>query len=218
MTASNRNYVSRMKSMASDDDLTATWMLPYAARLGSSVRSKGLYMQVRSQLPGSAKKALTVRAGELTLRMPKGAEKDFASASAIVANALVGIESRPVIPREIEDILGISATERRRWLEDGRLPSAGTRTVKLRGRGTITFHVFDPEFVEDALNRDLVVEWREQDAEAAAERRQKTAWKIKQKRLQKTEGEGTSREADLDENGRPNLIGWDEFEKTGLLR
>jgi len=42
--------------------------------------------------------------------------------------------------------------------------------VKLRGRGTITFHVFDPQFVADVLARELVVEWREHDAEAAAEK------------------------------------------------
>jgi hypothetical protein len=146
--------------------------------------------------------------------MPAGAENEFAAASAIVTKALVGIEGRMVIPREIEDILGISSTERRRWLEDGRLPSAGTRTVKLRGRGTIAFHVFDPQFVEDALNRDLVVEWREQDAEAAAERRQRSAWKAKQRRLQARKADQDNAEATDDASA--DLTGWAEFQRTGL--
>lgn len=193
-------------------DLSRSWMLPYAARLGSSVRSKGLYMQVRSALPVAARKSLTVKSGELTLRMPRSAEREFAAASAIVTKALVGIESRPVIPREIEDVLGISATERRRWLDDGRLPSAGTRTVKLRGRGTITFHVFDPDFVEDALSRDLVVEWREQDAEAAAERRRQASWKAKQRRQRVVQDSDT----EVDDPETPGLIGWAEFKRTGL--
>ncbi len=176
-------------------------------------------MQVRSHLPKSIQKSLTVSAGELTLRMPVHAAAEFAAASTHVSQALVGIESRPVIPREIEDILGITSAERRRWLEDGRLPSAGTRTIKLRGRGTITFHVFDPEFVEDVLSHDIVVEWRAQDAEAAAERRKKALWKAKQRRLQQASGaEEALSAAELDEEGRPNLIGWEEFEKTGLLR
>lgn len=213
-TVGGNAYLIAMTSRTNDSShLTSSWTLPHAARLGSSVRSKGLYMQVRSQLPVAARKLLTVKAGELTLGMPRGAEDEFAAASAIVSRALVGIESRPVIPREIEDILGISSTERRRWLEDGRLPSAGTRTVKLRGRGTITFHVFDPEFVEDALNRDLVVEWREQDAEAAAERRQRSAWKARQRRLQARKadpGEATEDETSAD------LTGWAEFQRTGL--
>jgi hypothetical protein len=191
--------------------LSRTWMLPYAARLGSSVRSQGLFMQVRTQLPKARQKALSVKAGELVLQMAKGEEAAFAASAAIIDKALAGIESRPVIPREIEDILGITSTERRRWLEDGRLPSAGTRTVKLRGRGTITFHVFDPAFVEDALNRDLVVEWREQDAEAAAERRRRAAWAARRKR------HAAAKPKTGDDDG-PGLIGWEEFEKTGLLR
>lgn len=206
-----------MNSKAIPEEREAIWALPYEARLGSSVRSKGLYMQVRSHLPKLMQKSLTVKAGELTLRMPKGAAAEFAAASSIVSKALIGIETRPVIPREIEDILGITSTERRRWLEDKRLPSAGTRTIKLRGRGTITFHVFDPVFVAGALSNDLVVEWREQDAEAAAERRLKASWKAKQKRLQRAndaEGERADRQPDDEE--RPNLIGWDEFAKTGL--
>jgi hypothetical protein len=200
------------KSLLFDDDLIASWTLPYAARLGSSVRSKGLYMQVRTQLPAAARKSLTVKAGELILRMPAASRKEFAAVSAIVAKALVGIERRPVIPREIEDILGISATERRRWLDDGRLPSAGTRTVKLRGRGTITFHVFDPGFVEDAANRDLVVDWREQDAEAAAKRRREAAWKVKQRKSEATKASGV----EADDKAASELIGWAEFKRTGL--
>jgi hypothetical protein len=39
------------------------------------------------------------------------------------------LESLPIIPRELEDILTIKASERHRWLKAGRLPSAGTRTV-----------------------------------------------------------------------------------------
>ena len=205
--------MATMKPSSPDSsDLSRNWVLPYAARLGSSVRSKGLYMQVRSALPVAARKSLTVKSGELTLRMPRSVEREFAAASAIVAKALVGIESRPVIPREIEDVLGISATERRRWLDDGRLPSAGTRTVKLRGRGTITFHVFDPDFVADALSRDLVVEWREQDAEAAAERRRQARWKAAQRRQRVVQDP----DAQVDDPDTPGLIGWAEFKRTGL--
>jgi hypothetical protein len=75
---------------------------------------------------------------------------------------LEDIETLPVIPPEIQDILTSSTTERHRWLSDGRLRSAGTRRVKLRGRGRkITFHVFVPRVVEDILDRDLVTVWRE---------------------------------------------------------
>ncbi len=97
----------------------------------------------------------------------------------------------------------------------GRLPSAGTKTVKLRGRARkITFHVFDPHFVEDALNRDPVTEWREQDMETAAENRPRGAWNAKRKRLQNGRG-ATGPSAD-EPDQRPQLLEWEDFERTGL--
>jgi len=98
------------------------------------------------------------------------------------------------------------------------LKSADTKTVKLRGRGTITFQVFDPELVEDLLDREAIVDWRETDKATSAENRRRAAWKAKQAKLAKTTGAAPPGEATVDENGRPNLIGWEEFERTGLLR
>ena len=80
-------------------------------------------MEVRSRLPKALQRSLTIKVGELTLQMPDDAANKFEAICAIVSEALVGLESRPIIPREIEDILGISSTERRRWLGNGRLPA-----------------------------------------------------------------------------------------------
>ena len=197
----------------------ATWTLPFAATLGSSVRAKGIFQAARLKLPSAARRALQIKGTELSLDL--SALDDADALVANVSKALHGIEARPVIPREIEDILGIKSTERHRWLKDGRLKSAGTRTVKLRGRAKkITFHVFDSELVEDLLNREAVLDWREDDKATAAENRRRAAWKAKQARLLKAQG-GESPptvEATLDENGRPNLRGWEEFERDGLLR
>jgi len=144
----------------------------------------------------------------------------FRVASAIMAKGLENVESLPVIPREIEDILAISTTERHRWLGDGRLRSAGTRTVKLRGRARkITFHVFDPRFVEDVLDRDLVTVWREKDAMTVAENRRRAAGKAALARARKRSGTAASEPEDGGgkvQNRKPE--GWDEFEREGLLR
>ncbi len=193
----------------------ARWTLPYAVTFGSLVRAKGIFQAVRLKLPPAARKALDYKASELTLDLSALADEEAVMAA--VSRALDKIETRQVLPREIEDILGIRPTERHRWLKDGRLRSAGTKTVKLRGRGRITFHVFDPELVEDLLNRDAVIDWREEDKATAAENRRRAAWKAKQAKLLKANG-GEVKEAELDAEGRPNLIGWEEFERTGLLR
>lgn len=196
----------------------AAWTLPFSATLGSLVRAKGIFQATRLRLPSPARKALDYKASELTLDLSSLPDGDAVVAA--VTRALEGIEARQVLPREIEDILAIKPTERHRWLKDGRLKSDGTKTVKLRGRGTITFHVFDPEFVEDLLNRDAVIDWREDDKATAAENRRRAAWKAKQAKWQKAQGGEASptEEATLDESGRPNLRGWEEFERDGLLR
>jgi hypothetical protein len=202
-----------------DGGQTARWTLPFSATLGSSVRAKGIFQAARLRLPSTARKLLQLKGTELSLDLSATGAGEVLVAA--VSKALEGMEARPVIPREIEDILGMKPTERHRWLKDGRLKSAGTRTVKLAGRAKkITFHVFEPELVEDLLNRDAIIDWREEDKLAAAENRRRAAWKSKQARMLKAQGgaAGTTEEATLDDNGRPNLIGWEEFERTGLLR
>ena len=199
-------------------NLTKEWRLPATATLGSSVRTKGIFLEVRAHLPSETKKLLHVETGMLTLRLLEGSEQGFQSACGIVSNMLEGIEDLPVIPREVEDILSITATERHRWLKDGRLQSAGTRTVKLRGRARkITFHVFDPRHIEDVLDRDLVTVWREEDAVAAAENRRRAAGRAALKRAIKSAA-GAARKDPLDQDSRQDLQNWEEFLSDRLLR
>lgn len=203
-----------------DLTLVEEWTLPTAATLGSFVRAKGILLECRAHLPSTLKKSLDIEAGVLALRMAQGSDTAFRAATAIVSKTLRDIESLPVIPREIEDILTISTTERHRWLKDGRLPSAGTRTVKLRGRAKqITFHVFDPRKVEDMLDGELVALWREEDAATAAENRRRAAWKAKLTRSQKAgRAEPAHPDHQPEDGPRPKLIGWEEFERDGPLR
>jgi len=122
------------------------------------------------------------------------------------------------IPREIQDILTIKPGERHRWLADGGLPSAGTRTVRLAGRAKqITVHVFDPRVVEDLLDTGVVDQWREEDAKAATENRRRAAYKAKLTRsLQKGSSSGSPSETGSDE-ASGKLAGWEEFGRDGFL-
>jgi hypothetical protein len=148
--------------------------------------------------------------------MAESSASDFGKLSTRISKALEGIENLPIIPREIQDILTITSTERHRWLSDGRLPSAGTRTVRLRGRAKkVVFHVFDPRLVEDVLDRGLVDTWREDDALATAERRRNAVWKAKLTRSKKS---AATPEGGQEDEARPGLRDWDEFEREGLLR
>ncbi|MBX4893421.1 MULTISPECIES: hypothetical protein [Rhizobiaceae] len=199
--------------------LVETWTLAPAATFGSFVRAKGILLEVRASLPVAVRKSLDVNGMALVLGMAKEGEREFASTKAAVTRALEGIESLPVIPREIQDILGISAGERHRWLKDGRLPSAGTRTVRLSGRARqITFHVFDPRVVEDLLDRGAVDEWREEDIAARAENRRQAAYRAKLTRsLKNAAKKPKTVEREIDA-AASKLLGWDEFDVDGLLR
>ncbi|MBY5905648.1 hypothetical protein HFO88_35975 [Rhizobium leguminosarum] len=207
------------KHEKNDVELVRTWVLPPSATLGSSVRVKGILLELRARLPIASKKSLDIEQGELTLAMPASAKAEFHGAASVVAAALEDIESMPVIPREIQDILSIKTSERHRWLKDGSLPSAGTRTVKLRGRARkITFHVFDPRVVEDLLNRGVVDEWREEDLAATAENRRRAAYKAKLTRSLKNAGKSSKTIERHPDDAATKLRGWEEFNVDGLLR
>jgi hypothetical protein len=201
--------------------LIAEWPLSPAATLGSSVRARGLFLEVRARLPVASRKLLHIESRVLTLRLPEDVDADAQGAAAIVSRAMRDIEDLPVIPREVEDILTIKPFERHRWLKDGRLRSAGTRTVKLRGRAKkITFHVFDPRDIEDVLDRDLVTLWREEDAATAAGNRRRAARMAALKRARKKAGEDAAGSVAVGRNeaSHAKLQGWDDFETDGLLR
>jgi len=195
--------------------LVRQWRVPTSATFGSSVRSRGILLEILSRLPKESKKSLGISGGVLTLTMADN-EGNFNVVVAIVSKVLDDIESLPVIPREIQDILSITVTERHRWLKDGRLQSAGTRTVRLRGRAKeVTFHIYNHRYIETLLDGELVATWREEDAARATEAR---LWGSKKRSrglgnlnstVKPTKGESPK------EASRFKLKGWAEFERDG---
>ena len=210
---------AKTKTKLTDEDLIREWRLDASVTLGSAVRLKGILLEIRARLPRPIRKDLDIEASALVLRIPKEEAQAFAGAVEIIEDAMKGVADLPVIPREIEDILSISASLRHKWLKDGRLKSAGTRTVRLRGRARkITFHVFDPHYVEDLLDRDQVSTWREQDKIAAAESRRHAAARAAHKRLAK---KAAAEAPDKKVSASPiqtGLKNWDDFDLDGLLR
>jgi hypothetical protein len=194
--------------------VVAEWPLPPSATLGSSLRLKGIEREIRARLPWAVRTFAKADTGRIILRMLKTDADAFRAASETISRTLEGIESLPVLPREAEDILTISARERHKWLKDGRLKSIGTRTVKMRGRSkAVTFHVFDPRHIEDILDRDLASAWREEDTREVTENRRRGAGKAAQTRAGKRQRKSAKNDAQT-----PNLEGWDTFEAEGLLR
>lgn len=197
----------------------AEWPLPSTVTLGSSVRAKRIEREIRRRLPWSTRKQLTVETGKVTLHMPDAAADEFDAMSAIVTAMLAGIAELPILPSEAEDILSITSRERHKWLNEGRLQSAGTKTVKLRGRAkAVTFHIFDPRFIEHVLDSDLAEIWREEDIATAAENRRRAAGKAALTRAGKRQATSRKSVNAPDQEPAAELEGWEEFEAEGLLR
>jgi hypothetical protein len=197
--------------------LVAQWPLSPFATLGSSVRAKGIERELIGRQSRAIARCIRAELGQVTLEMPQSEVATFVRLSKRIEKRLADIEDLPVLPREAEDVLTISTRERHKWLADGRLKSAGTRTVKLRGRArAVTFHVFDPSHIEDVLDRDLPSLWREDDLIAAAENRRRAAHKAASTRAGKKPpaAKGKASRAKPDQT----LDGWDAFDADGLLR
>ena len=210
--------MTHQQKNASGGSRVAEWTLPSSATLGSSVRATGIERELRRRMPAAAKKAVSVANGCVELRMSESAAGEFQAASARINEILEGVGQLPVLPREVEDILSISSRERHKWMKAGRLRSAGTRTVKMRGRSkAVTFHIFDPRHIEDVLDGDLPVLWRDEDAQAAAESRRRAAGKAALKRAEKARSKRVDSENEEDVARTP-LEGWDAFAAEGLLR
>lgn len=212
------HLVCMPKTEKSDIELIRTWTLSTAMTLGSSVRAKGILQEIQARLPAVSKKSISLDGNELTLAMSAHEKRAFDAAAGIVSRVMAEAETLPVIPREIQDILGIKTSERHRWLADGRLSSAGTRTVRLNGRARqITFHVFDPKVVEDLLDRAVVDEWRVEEAEAKAEKREKAAYQRRLNALEKRPKSRKKANSDVEDEAI-ELRGWEDFDRNGFLR
>jgi hypothetical protein len=214
------SHLTRMPKSANNDiELLRTWTLSPVATLGSSVRAKGILQEILARLPATSKKSVILDGSDLTLAMPANEKAAFSASVAVIKKLMEEVEALPVIPREIQDILTIKTSERHRWLADGRLPSAGTRTVRLNGRARrITFHVFDPKLVEDLLDRGVVDEWREEDAEAKAEKRRQAAYRTKLTRSLNKAQKGPKKTQRHPDDPALKLSGWEDFDIDGLLR
>ncbi|WP_244640298.1 hypothetical protein [Aureimonas glaciei] len=197
----------------------AQWPFPVAAAMGSSVRFKGIDREVRLRLPFPVRAYLASDAAVFTLRMPDDQEGAFQAACETIETVLSGIDTLPVLPSEAEEILTILPRERLKWTKDGRLLSAGTKTVKMRGRAkAVTFHVHDPRHIEDVLDRDMPTAWREADAAETAENRRKGAGKAALTRSGKSGPKlPTARRSKRDPEA-VDLAGWREFDAEGFLR
>ncbi len=77
---------------------------------------------------------------------------------------------------DMPEQLGCTKTEYDRWVEQGRLKPATHITFHKWGR-VLQTPLFDPDFIRDLLDRDLLARWRSEDASVASANRRVSARK-----------------------------------------
>lgn len=77
--------------------------------------------------------------------------------------------NEPLHAKHVDELLGISAKERRRWSKDGRLPASGYLSSN-RTERRFTLRIFSVDEI-DRLRRNpaQITRWRKDDVEALRE-------------------------------------------------
>lgn len=129
-----------------------------------------LGVRVHTGARDAAVRLLLTRSGGEVLERSRSCRFDPAETSSAQALAdtirrrLTKIARRPISGRRTEQILRISAEERRRWTRDGRLPPHGQSRMRTGGR-EIILQTYDPEAVEALADMPAeLAAWRARDA------------------------------------------------------
>lgn len=94
---------------------------------------------------------------------PKGLQSLLAAVDAEVD----AFRNERLHPKEVEEILAITARERRRWTKDGRLPTSGHTSFR-RGQNSIHLLPYPPDDITSlAGQREQIEAWRRQDQQHA---------------------------------------------------
>jgi hypothetical protein len=131
--------------------------------LGSKLREKDLRRRFKARLQRWSPQKITDAGAIITAYWNTADIERARSAIEHVDHMLDTFRKERLIPKIVEEILGISARERRRWIKDGRLPKSGTGHFK-KGKTVFQFYLHRPEDIAElAAHPEIIDEWRKAD-------------------------------------------------------
>lgn len=84
-----------------------------------------------------------------------------------VDQMLEAFQNERLEPKAVEEILGITAQERRRWSKDGRLPKSGTGQFK-KGQHVFQYFLHPADGIAKiARDPQIIARWRVLDSQKA---------------------------------------------------
>ena len=120
----------------------------------------------------------TERKAALVARLSVALENDVETKARFFE---VFVEEMAVEPWELEELLGCTSTERKRWVSDGKLIPLAARSVWKSGK-ELVYPVFDRRYVAN-ITPETLIHFREEHASLVAMRRKTGARKAQESRI-----------------------------------
>ena len=150
-----------------DEKISISYKLTPSMTLGSKVREKDLRRRLKDRLHRWSPQKILDAGEVVTAYWPTANLERAKSAILYVDQMLDAFRKERIIPKIVEEVLGIGASERRRWIKDGRLPTSGTGQFK-KGKTVFQFHLHRADDIARLIaHPEIIAEWRAADGETA---------------------------------------------------
>jgi hypothetical protein len=148
-----------------DRDLVLTLELTHDLTLGSPRRERKALGMLKRLLRKASTASLLCSGRTITASLHGGSGKDLRDLLLRIDAAIDSFRAEKLHPKEVEEVLGITALERIRWTKDGRIPQSGTGSFGV-GQRSIRFPLHPGDGIAALAGRaGIVEEWRAIDAE-----------------------------------------------------
>jgi hypothetical protein len=130
------------------------------SNLGFRLREREVCLAVKSKLGRLGK----IHPGDrpFSFRVENPDQKLVDTIVADIKRLLGAITSRPLVPKQVQQLLGISTQERLRWTKDGRLVCSGHISFRKGRNITIATHPVD-EISKLISHPEIIAAWRQND-------------------------------------------------------
>lgn len=153
-----------MNVAVGDDGISISFQPPYSLTLGSESRARDVRYRVKAKLKRAAPLSRNDDGKTVRAKFQLSSAPLLKAVLSEIDRLLDDFPKARLTPRMVEEILRISAAERRRWNKDGRLPKSGAGSFR-RGKQSISFNLHPPEKIARlAKDPALIAQWRREDA------------------------------------------------------
>ncbi|MDO8878871.1 MAG: hypothetical protein Q8M24_05130 [Pseudolabrys sp.] len=139
--------------------------IPWSMTLGSKSHEKDLRRRFKARLQRWLPVNIHDAGNVISATWIAKDLENVRSAVQYLDHMLEGFRKERLIPKIVEEALGISSVERKRWIKDGRLSTSGAGHF-LKGKTRFQFSMHAPDDIARiAANPEIISAWRQQDGE-----------------------------------------------------